>query len=253
MSCAILGGLLGRKLVWPDQVSVADPVADKLEQLRATGVILTPDNGAVARFSDILILGIKPQVFEDVLPGLSDCVAGKCVVSIAPGISTGYLKNRLPGAYIVRVMPNTPLLVGKGATAVAEARDVPPEMFRAVVEIFSSSGEVAVIPEDRMNAIVAVSASSPAFFFRMIDAMAAEARRQGIDGDLAVRMAARTMEGAAAMLLQSGKTAGELTAQVCSPGGTTLAALSAFDEMGFDALISEAMVRCSRRSEELGK
>lgn len=253
MASAILGGVLNQKLLPPCQITMADPMSEKLEHLRKLGVRVTDDNPSAAQFADILILAVKPQMFDAVLPGLADCVAGKCVVSIAPGISTAYLQNWLHGAYVVRVMPNTPLLVGKGASAVAEASDVPAETFRAVLDIFSSAGEVAIIPERQMDAIIAVSGSSPAFFFRMADAMVTEAVRQGIDPALALRMAARTMEGSAAMLLQSGKTAKELTTQVCSPGGTTLAALSAFDEMGFESMISEAMIRCAKRARELGK
>jgi pyrroline-5-carboxylate reductase len=253
MASAILGGILRQGLLPSRQISMADPMADKLGNLKESGVHVTNDNRSVALYADLLILAIKPQMFDAVLPQLADCVSGKCVVSIAPGISVGYLQKRLHGAFVVRVMPNTPLLVGMGATAVAEAGCVPAEMFQTVIDIFSAAGEVAVIPESQMDAIVAVSASSPAFFFRMADAMVTEAQRQGIDPALALRMAARTMEGSANMLLQSGKTAKELTTQVCSPGGTTLAALSAFDDMGFEAMISEAMIRCTKRSRELGR
>ncbi len=253
MASAILGGLLRKELIKPQQIIMADPISEKLEPVRKLGVKTTSDNRFAAETSDFLLLAIKPQMFDAVLPGLAGCVTGKCVVSIAPGISTGYLKEQLHGAHVVRVMPNTPLLLGKGSTAIAEAGDVPAQAFQIVKDIFSAVGEVDVIPESSMDAIVAVSGSSPAFFFRMIDAMVAEAQRQGIDPALALRMAAQTMEGSAGMLLQTGKTAKELTVQVCSPGGTTLAALSAFDDMGFEAMISEAMIRCTRRSRELGK
>ncbi len=253
MASAILGGVLRQKLVEPGQICMADPMPEKLEQLRKLGVDVTGDNRRAGLHADLLILAVKPQMFDAVLPGIADCVNGKCVVSIAPGISVDYLQNRLPGAHIVRVMPNTPLLVGMGVTAIAEAEQVPAPVFEAVKDIFSAAGEVAVIPETQMDAIVAVSGSSPAYFFRMLGAMVAEAQRQGIDPALALRMAARTMEGSANMILQVGKTADELTTQVCSPGGTTLAALSAFDEMGFEAMIAEAMIRCTRRSQELRK
>jgi len=253
MACAILGGLLRQKLLPPQQVMMADPMAEKLDCPRKLGVHITQSNRDAADFADILILAVKPQTFDDVLSDLADLVAGTCVVSIAPGISSGYLRRRLHGADVVRVMPNTPLLVGKGTTAIAECAGIPEDTFQAVKDIFSAAGEVAVIPESQMDSIVAVSGSSPAFFFRIIDAMVTEAERQGIDPALALRMAAQTMEGSAVMLLQAGKTAKQLTKQVCSPGGTTLAALSAFDEMGFEAMVSEAMTRCSKRSKELGK
>jgi len=253
MASAILGGVLRQELLPPNHIYMADPMADKLGHLRQLGINVVNNNQSVALCVDILIIAVKPQMFDDVLPDLADCVSGKCVVSIAPGISVGYLQKRLHGAHIVRVMPNTPLLVGKGATAIAEADNVPFERFQTIKDIFSAAGEVAVIRESQMDAIIAVNGSSPAFFFRMVDAMVMEAERQGIDPAVALRLAACTMEGSAIMLLQTGRTAKELTTQVCSPGGTTLAALSAFDEMGFEAIISEAMIRCTTRSQELGK
>jgi pyrroline-5-carboxylate reductase len=252
MASAIVGGILAKGLIPADHIMLADPMADKLDNLKKSGGQVTADNKTAARWSDFLILAVKPQVYDAVLDDLTDCVGGKCMISIAPGISTGYLKKHFSGAYVVRVMPNTPLLIGMGATAIAQA-DIPAEKFEFIKLIFTAAGEAVVIPESQMNAIVAVSGSSPAYFFRMADAVVSEAQRQGIDPDVALLMAARTMEGSARMLLQSGKTAQELTRQVCSPGGTTLAALTAFDEMGFDGIISEAMKRCTARSIELGK
>lgn len=252
MATAVLGGVLSQGLFQPEEIVVADPMAEKLEALRALGVRVTADNRQAAR-APLVILAVKPQVMDAVLAELGDCMADRCVVSIAPGVSTGYIQARLPGARVVRVMPNTPLLVGKGATAIALSPETPEETFDAVVNIFASAGEVFVLPEEQMNAIVAVSGSSPAFFFRMADAMVAEAARQGIDPEVALRMTARTMEGAAVMLLESGKAPGELTRQVCSPGGTTLAALTAFDELEFDTLVARAMERCTRRAGELGR
>lgn len=253
MAGAIVGGVLKKGICAPEDILMSDPMAEHLDHFKAMGVHLTTDNTEAALWADLLILAIKPQVYDTVLPGLSGAVSGKCVVSIAPGITTGYLKLQLPNAHIVRVMPNTPLLVGMGATAIAQPEHVSEEMFDAVKHIFSSAGDIAVLPEGQMDAVIAVSGSSPAFFFRMIDAMVSEAQRQGIDPELAMRMGARTMEGAANMLLKSGKTAKELTIQVCSPGGTTLAALSAFDELDFEGLIAEAMKRCTLRSKQLGK
>jgi len=253
MAGAILGGVLQKGIYAPEDIIMADPMAGQLDHIKARGVQVTTDNTAAARWAELLILAIKPQVYDAVLPGLSGAVSGKYVVSIAPGITTEYLRRSLPGADIIRVMPNTPLLVGMGATAIARPEHCSEAMFETVQHIFASAGEIAVIPESQMDAIIAVSGSSPAFFFRMIDAMVTEAERQGIDPELAMRMAARTMEGAANMLLGSGKTAKELTVQVCSPGGTTLAALSAFDERDFEGLIAEAMNRCTLRSKQLGK
>jgi pyrroline-5-carboxylate reductase len=252
MATAILDGIVARGLFLPEHMIVSNPHVEKLEHPKALGITVTCDNRAVAETADLILLGVKPQKLDEVLGGIADCCAGKCVISIAAGISTDWLRARLPDALIVRVMPNTPLQLGMGATAVAQAPDVPKGLFQAVCEIFDAAGCVSVIPESQMDTVVPVNGSSPAFFFRMADAMVRWAVRQGMDPQVAFELCAATMKGSAEMLLRSGKTAQELTRQVCSPGGTTLAALSAFDQRDFDGLLADAMDRCVRRSRELG-
>ncbi len=253
MASAILSGVLGRDLARPEQVWLSNRSPEKLEPWRARGVHVTLDNSEVAQNAQLLILGVKPQVMDQVLPQIAPFAAGKCMVSIAAGLSSAYLRDRLPGALVVRVMPNTPMKLGKGATAIARAPDVPAETFRLVRALFEAAGVVAVIDESQMDDFIAVSGSSPAFFFRMAAAMVSAAEAAGIDPDLALSMIAQTMAGSAAMLLETGDTAQELTRQVCSPGGTTLAALTAFDDYHFEEMIAQAAQRCARRSRELGK
>lgn len=253
MATAILDGVTAKGLFSPDHIMISNPHTDKLEHPKSMGAQVTCDNASVANFADLIVLAVKPQMFEEVLSGIRGCCAGKCVVSIAAGISTGWIRARLPGSLVVRVMPNTPLQLGLGATAVAQASDVPAELFQTVCEIFAAAGSVSVIPESQMDDVIPVSGSSPAFFFRMADVMVRWAEKQGMDSKVALELAAAAMKGSAEMLLRSGKTAGELTRQVCSPGGTTLAALTAFDDRDFDGLIADAMNRCTHRSRELGK
>lgn len=253
MVSAILNGVLETELAWPDQVWLSNRSPEKLAPWKAKGVHVTLDNAEVAQNAQVIVLGVKPQVMDQVLPQIAPFVAGKCVVSIAAGISSAYLKDRLPGALVVRTIPNTPMKLGKGATVVAQAPDVSAEIFHLACALFESAGAVAVIPESQMDDFIAVSGSSPAFFFRMAAAMVSAAEAVGIDPDLALRMAAQTMAGSAAMLLETGDTALELTRQVCSPGGTTLAALTAFDDYRFEEMIGEAARRCAQRSRELGK
>lgn len=253
MSGAIVSGILQAKLLSPDRILVSNRHEGKLEVPARRGVFTTVDNKVVAKGADIVILGVKPQVFPEILPELAPLLWNKCVISLAPGYSVAWLALQLPGAHIVRAMPNTPLLVGKGVTAVAEAPQVPRPLFDGVVEIFSAVGEVSIVPETLLDAVIAVSGSSPAYFFRMADAMVKGAEQLGMDPVEALRLTALTMEGAAKMLLESGGGAGELTRQVCSPGGTTLAALTAFDEYRFEEMISRAMELCVNRSRELGK
>lgn len=253
MSSAILNGILKSDCLSPEQIMISNRHPNKLESFKARGIHTTTKNQDVACWADMVILGIKPQMFGEVLPEISNELVGKGVVSISPGYSVAYLKHVLPGCHVLRAMPNTPLLLGKGVTAVAAAPQVPVLLFDALVDIFSAAGEVFVVPEVLMDTVIGVSGSSPAFFFRMADAMVQGAREQGMDPDQALRMVALTMEGAARMLLDGGKSAGELTRQVCSPGGTTLAALTAFDEFKFEDMVFQAMDRCMRRSMELGR
>lgn len=253
MATAILDGVVAKKLFAPEDIIISNPHVDKLEHPRSLGVQVTCNNCDVFEYSDLIILAVKPQMYELVLDGVADTCAGKCIVSIAAGISTAWLRKRLPDCRIIRVMPNTPMQLGVGATAIAEPEDVPGELFRLVCDIFSATGSIAVLPEAQMDAVIPVSGSSPAFFFRMVDVMVRWAESQGLDPQVSLELAASAMKGSAEMLLRSGKTAQELTRQVCSPGGTTLAALSAFDDQDFDSIVVDAMNRCTQRSKELGK
>ncbi len=253
MAGAILRGALRAGVILPAQVWLSNPTAEKLTPYAELGIHTTTDNRAVARMAELLLLAVKPQVLPNVLTELAPLTAGKCVVSIAAGISQSWLRRQLPGAYIVCAMPNTPLLVGKGATAISNRGDVPPTLYQSALSLFSAAGAVEEVSAEQINAVTPVNGSSPAFFFRMIGVMADLAAERGIDHDAALRLAAATMEGAAAMLLSGEKSPEELTRQVCSPDGTTLAALSAFDDLDFDGLLREAFDRCVRRGEELGR
>lgn len=253
MVSAILAGVLQKSLTTPDQVWLSNRSAEKLEPWKKQGVHVTQDNVILAQKADLIVLGVKPQVFETVLPQIAPYGSGKCVVSIAAGISTSYLKERLPGAMVVRAMPNTPMKLGKGATVLAQAPEVPEDLFALVRSFFDAAGTTAVVPESQMDDVIALNGSSPAFFFRMAAAMVATAQEVGIDPDLALSMVAQTMSGSAAMLLESGQSAQALTQQVCSPGGTTLAALTAFDDFRFEEMLRQAALRCAQRSRELGK
>ncbi|MEG2958543.1 MAG: pyrroline-5-carboxylate reductase [Oscillospiraceae bacterium] len=253
MAGAIFNGVLGRHLLSAESIWLSNRSAPKLEAYAVLGAHTTTDNVAVVQAADVIVLAIKPQMFPDVLPGIAPYALGKCFVSIAAGISVDYLKSQLPGALVMRAMPNTPMQVGLGATGIVAAPEVPAQIFNAVSDIFAAGGETAVITEAQIDDIIALSGSTPAFFFRMADALVSCAVQNGFDPDLALKLAAKTMEGSAVMLQKSGKTAKELTRQVCSPGGTTLAALTAFDEQNFEGMITEAVTRCTARSKELSE
>lgn len=253
MGSAILQGALDAGVMSPEQVWLANPHPEKMTPFGEKGVHTTTSNLEAVRNVDILLLAVKPQVLPGVLEEIRPETAGKCVISIAAGISRPWLEQQLPGAWVICVMPNTPLMLGCGASAVTERGNVPEDYYDFALRLFSAAGLVTQLPADRMNEIIPVSGSSPAFFFRMVSLMVQAAEKRGIDPETALQMAAKTMEGSARMLLESGRTAAELERQVCSPGGTTLAGLTAFDELGFDRMIDLAFDRCVRRAYELGK
>lgn len=253
MGCAILQGALDAEILPPERVWLSNPHLDKAKPFGDRGVHITTSNLEAVNAVDIVLLAVKPQIISTVLEEIRTAVPGKCVVSIAAGISRRWLAEQLPGAWIVCAMPNTPLMLGCGASAVTEPGNVPQDIHRFVLSLFSSAGLAVQLPEERMNEIIPVSGSSPAFFFRMANRMVQAAKARGIDPETALQLAAKTMEGSARMLLESGKTPEELERQVCSPGGTTLAGLTAFDELGFDQMMDLAFERCIRRAYELGK
>ena len=253
MTSAILNGALRSQAVRPEFVYLSNPHLEKTESFRAQGVHVTTNNTEVADAADIIVLAVKPQKFDEVLPELVGHTEGKCVVSIAAGITGEYILNKLPGISLIRAMPNTPLQIGKGMTSLTRCNDVSDAFFDAVTELFRAAGETVVVTEDQINAVIALSGSSPAYFFRFANAMVQKGKELGLEEDVALKLTSLAMEGAAGMLTKSGKTAEELTRQVCSPGGTTLAALSAFDDARLDSMVAEAMVRCVCRAEELQK
>ena len=252
MGKAILQGAFRQNIMSPAQVWLSNPHEDKLSPFGDMGVNTTTSNREAAEHGDVILLAVKPQCLGGVLEEIADLASGKCVVSIAAGVSYRSLCQRLKGAWVVCVMPNTPLTLGCGACAMTEQGDVPDALYRFVHDLFACAGLVEPVKPEEMNRMIPVNGSSPAFFFRMVRCMVRAAADSGLDEGTALRLAAKTMEGAALMLQQSGKTAAELEAQVCSPGGTTLAALTAFDEWDFDAMMQQAFARCVRRAQELG-
>ena len=147
MATAILDGVLAEGLFPPERIIVSNPHTDKLEHPKSLGAQVTCDNRDVAAAADLIVLAVKPQKFEEVLAGIEDCCAGKCIVSIAAGISTDWIRSRLPGAVVVRAMPNTPLQLGQGATVVAQAPKISPH----IEKIKESLEKNMVVSHGRVN------------------------------------------------------------------------------------------------------
>lgn len=254
MANAIINGIIAQKVAKPAEIGVLDVNRKKCEQFAKLGVNVFDSCESAAKNSDIIFLSVKPQNYDEVLNSLKGLTDGKIIVSIAAGISTDFIKSRLgKNSLVVRAMPNTPLLLGCGATALCHVSPVSDEQFEKIKLIFESGGSVEVLPEDKMNAVISVNSSSPAYVYLFAKAVIEGAAEQGIDTETAKRLIAKTLEGSAKMIVMSGYTPDELISMVSSPGGTTLKALEALYDHNFENAIIDAMRRCTDRAEELGK
>ena len=249
MSGAITKGLLHASMA-PEAIFVSDISEEKLSALRALGV-KTGTNADAAAFGDAVILAIKPNIYEKALPALSSLLEGKLVISIAAGLTISYVSSLLPGARVVRLMPNTPALVGEGMTAISYAPPATSADAEAVEAIFSAVGKCIHVPESLMDAVVAVSGSGPAYAYTLIEAMAQGGVVQGLTKKDALLLAAQTVLGAAKTVLETGEHPLLLRDNVCSPGGTTIAAVEALEKCGFTAAVMEAEKQCAEKSAQL--
>ncbi len=253
MANAIIGGLLRSGAVDCAHLILSDKFPDKCAEYTANGATLASSPAEAAKEADCVVLAVKPQNFPEILPELT-CVEGiqsKLVVTIAAGITVNTVKTALRGAPVVRVLPNTPMLIGQGVSVICRADDVSAEDFSFVRAMFEASGSVVLIDEAEMNRIISVTSSSPAYVFAFIGAICEGARAQGLDGD-ALRAAVCDMVIGAAMLLkQDTLTPAEQIARVTSKGGTTERAMAVLTERDMAGMISDAMRACTDRADEL--
>lgn len=254
MGEAILAGLLGAGTCAATDVVVADPRAEQLTRLRDEyGVDTTSDN-AEPLGADVVLLAVKPQVLPRVLEDDGAAVDGDAlVVSIAAGTSTGTIDQLLPNRpAIVRVMPNTPALVGAGVAVVAAGPRATAAHVDLVQELFAPLGLVRTLPESSLDAVTALSGSGPAYVFLLAEAMAEAGVLAGLSRDDAVALANQTVAGAGALLTAGLGSATELREAVTSPGGTTAAGLQALERGGVRAAVLDAVQAAAARAEELG-
>lgn len=227
---------------------------DKAEATRAWGCTPCETMNEPAN-ADFLLIAVKPQAVPTVLETLAPCYRfGTVIVSIAAGISsdcyTAVLGDDTP---VVTVMPNTPLMLKKGATALAKNDAVSDEAFQTVCDIFALSGVIGVLPENKMKEIIAINGSSPAFIYLFAKSFLDYAAEVGIDPDTARTLFCGTLNGAAEMLTSAGKPVDELIRAVCSPGGTTLAGMDALYAGRLPETVRAACEACTKRAYELSE
>ena len=254
MGGAILAGLW-RNAEDPSSVICADASEKALASVaeRYPDVTIAKDNASCAAESDLLILAVKPQFLDGVLADIALPLRQDTVLlSIVAGKKIEYLAKRLPaGAKIVRAMPNTPALVGKGMTAYCASETVTAEEKSAAADILGLLGHAEEVPERLMDTVTGLSGSSPAFVYMMIEAMADGAVLDGMPRDMAYRFAAQTVFGSAAMVLETGEHPGVLKDMVTSPAGTTIEGIAVLEERGFRSALMEAVKAAADRSREL--
>ncbi len=254
MAGAIIEGILKQGVAKEKDLAVIDISSEKCAALKKRGLNIFDTYEGLSEFSDIIFLAVKPQNYEEVLLKLKGFTDDCIIVSIAAGISTDYVKSYLgENSKVVRAMPNTPLLLGCGATALCHVTPVTDAEFEKVEKIFAAGGSVSVLPEDKMNAVISVNSSSPAYIYLFAKAIINGAVYLGIDAETAKALIAKTLEGSAKMIKDSGYTPDELVKMVSSPGGTTLKALEALYEHDFEGAVIDAMKRCTKRAGELGR
>lgn len=255
MGSVLISGIISRKLIPAGHVIASDVVGERLDDLKkAYGIDVTDDNNKLVKSSDVVILAVKPQSMSEVLEGIKGSFnRNKLVISIAAGISTkfieGYLKN---GVRVIRVMPNTPALIGEGAAALAPGANATDKDLDFARQIFEAVGIAVFVKEELMDAVTGLSGSGPAYCFLIIEALADAGVNLGLSRDIALKLSAQTIMGAAKLCLTGNKHPAELKDMVTSPGGTTIAGLKALEEGKLRATLMTAVEAAALRSKELG-
>lgn len=258
MAEAIARGVIRSALLRPDQIIAAD-VSPARRQVFCDqlGVRAVESNADAARYARTVLLSVKPQQMAEALATVGGAMRPDAlIVSIAAGTPTEFIERHLgerEKPRVVRAMPNTPMLVGEGMTALAAGANATPDDVRRARKIFESAGAVIEVTESLMNAVTALSGSGPAYFFYLAEHMIAAGEKMGLTREQARTLAARTAAGAAKMLVESSDAPDELRRKVTSPGGTTEAAIRHMDANGIAKVVQDAILAAERRGKELSK
>ena len=255
MANAIIGGLLRSGAVDCPHLILSDKFPDKCGDYVADGATLAASPAEAAAQADCIVLSVKPQNFPEILPELAavEGIEKKLIITIAAGITVDTVKTALHNAPTVRVLPNTPMLIGMGVSVICRAPDVAPADFAFVQTMFEASGTVTVIDEVEMNRIISVTSSSPAYVFAFINAICEGAKAQGLDGDALLTAVCDVVIGAATLLRDGDLLPAEQISRVTSKGGTTERAMAVLSDRDMAGMVKDAMQACTNRADELAK
>lgn len=253
MGEALLTGLVRTGLA-PSALYVSDVSAPRLDYLKQKlGVHTTTDNISLVKDVDLVILAVKPQSAAAVLKKIAVAMRpGQTFISIAAGITTGLIESYLEGPIpVIRVMPNTPCLVGEGASAVSAGKYAGKESVDRALAVFAAAGKAVEVPESLLDCVTGLSGSGPAYMYLILEGFIEGAVRLGLPRRTARELISQTMLGAARMVLESGEHPGTLRDMVTTPGGTTMAGLFALEEGALRSLLMKAVEAATKRSREL--
>lgn len=255
MGAAIMKGIAGGNLAEKISIYATDVDSEKLRALKSIGVTPLEDAKSIFLECEYVFLAIKPQMFEEVLGNFGSYVTEKnIIVSIAAGITGDYIKSKtIPQAKVVLVMPNTPFLLGEGATALAKVDPTTDNEFSFVRNIFEAGGRTAVVEENKMKEIIAINGSSPAFIYLFSKGFIDYARSVGIPEETAKSLFCQSLIGSAKMITDSSYSVDELIKMVSSPGGTTLKGLDELYSGNLIDIVDNCCKACTKRAYELSK
>ncbi len=255
MAEALIKGLLAAGLVKPEQIWGSDPRQSRCQQLKQLyGINMTTHNVDVVRRASLIVFSVKPQVLLGVMDEVAAYLKPRCLcISVAAGVPLQVLDSHLPkGTRVIRVMPNTPALVGAGATAIAAGSTATEDDVKLTQQIFGAIGFTVVLDEDQLDAVTGLSGSGPAYMFLVIEALSDAGVKVGLSRYNALALAAHTVLGSAKLLLETGQHPGHLKDMVTSPGGTAIAGLHTLEAGGLRTTLINAVEAATRRSRELG-
>lgn len=256
LATILVKGILETGAEKPGDIIASDVDADRLSHLaEETGIRVTPNNKAVVDAANILFLTVKPQVIDGVVDEIGRHVrAEQLVISPVAGVTTESLESAFPRKIrLLRIMPNTPCLVRQGVIAVSTGKHATQKDVMELADLLGQLGTIVAVQENLMDAVTALSGSGPAFVYTIIEALADGGVRVGFSRDVALRLAAQTVMGAAKMVLETGEHPGRLRDMVTSPGGTAIAGIHAMERGSVRAFMMDAVFAAAQRSQELGR